>query len=108
MKPLAPLVLALALATGPALAEDQTPAPNPDLSEGAQMLSEGMKRLLQGLLTEGAEGWDKLVDWLGDLSAYDPPERLPNGDIIIRRRVPLPEELPAPDVPDEAPDATEL
>ena len=61
MKQIASVFLAVALAATPALAEDR-PAPNTDLSEGAQMLSEGMKRLFQGLMSEGAEGWDQLVD----------------------------------------------
>jgi len=33
---------------------------------------------------------------IDDLNAYHPPEILPNGDIILRRRVPL-----DPDAPDE-------
>jgi hypothetical protein len=32
---------------------------------------------------------DGLEDALRDLSAYHPPEVLPNGDILIRRRTPL-------------------
>lgn len=81
------LALALALALLPAtLRADDAPQANPQLSEGAQMLSEGMKLLLRGLVDESAEGWGRLTDWLGDLSQYEPPERLPNGDIIIRRK----------------------
>lgn len=99
MTRIAPLALALVLATQPALAQESTPTPNPELSEGAQMLSEGMKKLLRGLLAEGAEGWDKLGDWLDDLSMYDPPEKLPNGDIIIRRR-PDAQAAPAPGATD--------
>jgi len=81
------LALAAALALMPAAVQaEDAPPPNPQLSEGAQMLSEGMKLLLRGLMDESAEGWNKLIDWLGDLSQYEPPERLPNGDIIIRRK----------------------
>lgn len=90
MKPIATFAAVLAIATMPALAQVQDDTPrNPDLSEGAQLLSDGMKLFLKGLISEGAEGWDKLVDWLDDASLYEPPERLPNGDIIIRRKVPL-------------------
>jgi hypothetical protein len=94
MKPIASFTAVLAIAALPALAQTPTPTPddtprNPDLSEGAQLLSDGMKLLLKGLMTEGTEGWEKLVDWLDDISLYEPPERLPNGDIVIRRKVPL-------------------
>jgi hypothetical protein len=87
------LLLAGGLALAPAVAlsqDDTTPGPNPDLSQGAEKLSEGLKLLFQGLMVEGQEGWAKLGDWLEDMNAYEAPERLPNGDIIIRRRVPLP------------------
>jgi hypothetical protein len=83
---LAAAALALALAPAGLRAQEDAPPANPQLSEGAQMLSEGMKLLLRGLMDESAEGWSKLTDWLGDLSQYEPPERLPNGDIIIRRK----------------------
>ncbi|HHC29509.1 MAG TPA: AAA+ family ATPase [Rhodobacterales bacterium] len=84
--------LALALAPVGALAQESpVPSPNPALTQGAQKLSEGLRLLFQGLLTEGQEGWEQLGGWLDDLSAYEPPERLPNGDIIIRRKAPLPD-----------------
>lgn len=82
----------LALAPNVVLAQDDaTPTPNPDIAEGAEKLSEGLKLLFQGLMDEGQEGWEKLGDWLDDMNAYEAPERLPNGDIIIRRKEPLPE-----------------
>lgn len=89
MKPIVPLAAALLIAASPVLVEDGAPQGNPDLSQGAEQLSQGMKLLLRGLLAEGAEGWDDLLNWLDDLSQYEAPERLPNGDIIIRRKVPL-------------------
>ena len=97
------IALAATLALHPLAANaDDAPAPgNPELSQGAEMLSEGMKLLLQGLMSEGAEGWAQLSEWLDDLSLYEAPERLPNGDIIIRRRAPL-------DVPGGEAEATEL
>ncbi|MEJ2021165.1 MAG: AAA+ family ATPase [Maritimibacter sp.] len=83
------LAAALMIAATPVMADD-TPAPprNPELSQGAEKLSEGMKLLLKGLLVEGEKGWADLLTWLDDMSQYEAPERLPNGDIIIRRKVP--------------------
>lgn len=79
----------LALTALPVMAEETT---NPDLERGGELLREGFGLLLEGLAAElepMAEGWQELVDQLGDLSAYHPPERLPNGDIIIRRKIPI-------------------
>lgn len=85
------LLLAGGLALAPAVAlsqDDAAPRPNPDIAQGAERLSEGLKLLFQGLMAEGQEGWVRLGDWLEDINAYEPPERLPNGDIIIRRKLP--------------------
>lgn len=92
--PLPGLLLAGGLALAPAVAlsqDDATPQPNPDISQGADQIAQGLKLLFQGLMVEGQEGWAKLGDWLEDMNAYEAPERLPNGDIIIRRRIPLEE-----------------
>ena len=62
------------------------------LSRGAELLSEGMGLIFEGLrqqMEPAAEGWSKLVEMLSDFSAYELPEMLPNGDIIIRRKEPL-------------------
>ncbi|MDE9450891.1 hypothetical protein J3R80_10480 [Aliiroseovarius sp. Z3] len=91
-------MVAVASLTAPALAENTDVAPNdnPELSEGAELLNRGFQLLLEGLAKEvepmadkWAEGWAELVERFGDLNAYYPPETLPNGDIIIRRRNPL-------------------
>lgn len=78
----------LALSPLPALAQGE----NSDLSEGAELLSEGTKMILRGLLEKlepAAEGWSQLVEMLNDFTLYHAPEMLPNGDIIIRRKIPL-------------------
>ncbi len=93
----ATLALALAVAGAPLAAQESGgPPASSDLAEGAELLSQGFKKLLRGLLDElepagdaAEQGWNDLVDWLDDLSAYDAPERLPNGDILIRRKEPL-------------------
>lgn len=88
--------LALLLATGPAFAQEETTPDNPELSEGAELLNRGFQLLLEGLANEiepmaeeWSEGWADLVEKFGDMQVYHPPEVLPNGDIIIRRRTPL-------------------
>jgi hypothetical protein len=43
------------------------------------------------------------MDLIDDISMYDLPERLPNGDIIIRRRVPEPQGDDADHAPVEDP-----
>lgn len=99
------LALALSVSAPPALAQDGSQAEeggassDTELAEGAEMVAEGFRKLFRGLVGElepageaAEEGWSDFVDWLGDLSAYEAPERLPNGDILIRRKdVPVPE-----------------
>ncbi len=88
MKRILTLIVAGSLAL-PALADTPAPQPDNELSRGAEMLSDGAKLLLRGLLAESAEGWGQLTDWLDDLSQYEAPEMLPNGDILIRRKLPI-------------------
>ena len=95
----------LAMAPVPALAQEE----RDQLSRGAELLSQGMGLMLEGLLNEmrpageeladgWAEGWADLVEMLNDFSAYEAPVILPNGDILIRRKVPLePREPPVGD-----------
>ncbi len=95
------LLALLALAPMGALAQAEPPAPegaqeDDALSRGAELMRQGMGLLLRGLreelepmADELAQGWAELVEMLGDFSAYEMPQMLPNGDIIIRRKVPL-------------------
>lgn len=107
MKNLSGLILATALAVTPVSLSAQ----DGEIEEGFSLLEEGAKLLLKGLADEFQpmmedlatemepklrafaeemgpmlERFSELVD---DLDAYHPPERLPNGDIILRRKVPL-------------------
>ncbi len=82
------LCSALALVPVPAVTQDEPGG----FSEGAELLSEGTRLILRGLLQHlepAAEGWGQLVEMLNDFTLYHAPEVLPNGDIIIRRKEPL-------------------
>ena len=75
-------VLCLPLAA-PALAEESP------LRDGFGLIQEGTRLMLRGLREEIDPLLQELQEKVGDLSAYHPPEILPNGDILIRRKVPL-------------------
>ncbi|WP_324751619.1 hypothetical protein [Roseovarius sp. Pro17] len=93
-------------------------------SDGASMIEDGARMFFEGLLQEARPAMRdmrELADRLGpqlrsfaeemgpaladilkdveDLSVYAAPEKLPNGDIIIRRKEPL-EPVPQPERPD--------
>lgn len=103
-----PLSFALCVVTAPVWAQDSTQDDGLSLMErGAELLLEGLMREmepamddLQGLFEEMEPALRTFVDEMGpalaellgkidDISAYHPPEMLPNGDIIIRRKSPL-------------------
>lgn len=80
------LALALAAAGSASAAQD---AENDPLSEGLSLLEQGTRLLMQGIMEEFGSAWEELEDAISDLGAYHAPEVLPNGDIIIRRKIPL-------------------
>lgn len=85
MKRLAVLAIAL-LATVPAGAGAQSgpePAPGARAPSATERLQEGAAAIVDGLRL--------LMD---QLQSYQPPEVMPNGDIIIRRRPPAGAEPP--------------
>ncbi|WP_233488584.1 hypothetical protein [Rhodovulum sp. 12E13] len=115
---LAPPLLALALGAAP-LSAQQEGAPDGEergVEEGLDLLERGAEAFLRGLMDEIgpelrrlepelrglAEGMGpmiaRLVELVDQIDAYHPPERLPNGDIILRRKTPSEiEDLPPPD-----------
>lgn len=114
------LGIAICLVAAPLRADPPKPEADPSLMErGAQLFMEGLlqqmeptvdelrdmaKEMGPGLRQFTREMGPALADILGkveDLSAYQPPEMLPNGDIIIRRKTPK-------DSPDEAPPEGEI
>lgn len=118
LRHLLPACLALPLVlAAPAVAEEQgqaTPLPDapPHTQERPDILGEGIRRMMEGLaedlrpqmqefankigptlegfIDEMGPALNDLAEMIGDLNAYHPPERLPNGDIILRRKTPLP------------------
>lgn len=104
------LALCLTLIAAPALAQD---APNPVPESPPPPLMDQVEGLMQKFLERFApqmqqmeEGLSALepdlLEFMGkmrDMVQYYPPEVLPNGDILIRRRQPSDQPPPA-DVPD--------
>lgn len=90
------LILALFLSASPVLAQQS------DVEQGSDLLQEGAKLLLRGLmaeiepelddmakaLDEAAPQIQSLMEMIGDIRNYHPPEVLPNGDILIRKKTP--------------------
>ena len=95
-------MLRSALAAGmllPHAAAAQDAAPGDGPGDGSGLMREGLRMLLEGFGAEMAPALDRLRALTDQLDAYEAPEMLPNGDIIIRRKVPLDDTAPAPDAP---------
>jgi hypothetical protein len=102
------LLILMLSAPLPALAQE---APNGDVDEGLSLLEQGAQMLLRGMMSEMepalndmaealAEAEPMLRDMLAmmdDLTNYHPPEIMPNGDIILRRKLPGEVAPPLPD-----------
>lgn len=108
MRVINPLILAAALAmAGPALAQDYEP-PKADDPAPDDSLDRGIENFLNNLLGQAQPHLDQLGRDLGDtlnsvgpvfqdigklmddVGNYQAPERLENGDILIRRRADAP------------------
>ncbi|QYK43095.1 MAG: hypothetical protein KF887_08370 [Paracoccaceae bacterium] len=108
------LAIGLVVALSPPL-RAQEAAPGGD--DGFSLMEEGARLLFRGLMQEMEPALDEmgralqdiepalremgpklrqLVDLMGDVTQYEAPERMPNGDILIRRRpgAPPPPALP--------------
>lgn len=79
---LIPLLTALTLAL-PAAAEQHAEP------EGRDLMSEAMRLFMRGLMEEMEPALEDLSDLIGQIDSYHPPEMLPNGDIIIRKKTQL-------------------
>jgi hypothetical protein len=108
-------VLLIAVAASPAWAQDEDA---PSLMErGARLFMEGvlqemepaldgMKELaddvrpaLRDFVLHMGPALNDLLETVEDWSVYEPPEILPNGDIILRRKPPE-KDVPQPDTPE--------
>ena len=70
-----------------------TPLSAQDEESGRDLMTEALRLFMKGLMQEVEPALDDLGNLLDNLDAYHPPEVLPNGDIIIRRKTPLDREL---------------
>lgn len=87
------IILSLTLLTFPVDAQEAESELQKELNEGLEHFSEGSRLLLQSLIGELLPLYEELGGLIDELNAYHPPEMLPNGDIIIRRKTPLEREM---------------
>ncbi len=57
--------------------------------EDLRGLADDMEPALRSFVDDMGPALAELLNKIGDLSVYHPPEVLPNGDIILRRKTPL-------------------
>lgn len=123
MKQIFALTVAVGLLCTPAVAED---APKTDMNDGLNLMEEGARMLMRGLLEEMeptidtlrdsfedlgpafgefaqavGPAFSDLLEQVDDLRHYDAPEILPNGDIIMRRSPDAPVWEPVPETSEE-------
>jgi len=107
MKQISAAVVFVVLAVSPARAEE-------DMQDGFSLIGEGARIILRGLIEEMEPALEdlqglaedmagemgpmmlELRGLIGDMTLYQMPEVLPNGDIIIRRKPALAPDLPQP------------
>ncbi len=116
----AAVVLGVGVALSGAALADESDAEGQSLAEALEGLRSGAEALLRGwmdevepylrelepkgeaLAEEMTRSLRELFEPLGGIGAYHPPEILPNGDIILRRRQPTPEDETDPPEADSA------
>lgn len=121
------LALSLALAAAPALAQSEDENGRSKMEEGWQLFMDGLRQemapamegfrdfaeqmgpSMRSFFQEMGPALAEMMDEVKDWTRYYPPEMLPNGDIIIRRRPEpeeMPEDAPEPGQEDEPPAGT--
>ncbi|WP_170383282.1 hypothetical protein [Ruegeria atlantica] len=123
MKHLFPICALSILVALPAHAEEDTGKSL--MEQGAELFFEGLRQEmepaledLQGLVSQFGPAMQSFFEEMGpalaemageieDWSAYEVPEMLPNGDIIIRKKPPQ-DQLETPEQPEDEDGATEI
>ena len=130
MKHAAPiLALSLSLAFAPLPAAAQEPPAREVGDEGPSLMERGLSLFFEGFTQEMEPALDEmgkalsdmepalkelqpkmleLLALVDDLTNYQAPERLENGDILIRRKPDAPPPPPLPETPPEAAPQTDL
>ncbi|MEM9270635.1 MAG: hypothetical protein AAGA78_17070 [Pseudomonadota bacterium] len=94
------LVLAITLSlASPSLAQDTSEPEAPPRWSLEDLLGGLLQEQFKPFMRDFVGSLEALADQVGDLSAYELPEVLPNGDIILRRKKDAPP-LPAPPDPE--------
>lgn len=73
-----------------------------EVERGFDLLREATRLILRGLMREMEPRLRELEEILDQLDAYEAPEILPNGDILIRRKRPPAEAAPTEPSPDRS------
>ena len=79
---LIPLIFAAAISASAAPAQESE-------DRGIDLMGEALRLFMQGLMQEMEPALEGMEGFLDNLDAFHPPEVLPNGDIIIRRKDPI-------------------
>lgn len=77
------LICSLALSSLPAAAQEKSP---PFGLGDLAPLAENFRELFEGFADDMMPLMEQLADKMSDLNAYEAPEVLPNGDILIRKK----------------------
>lgn len=81
-------ILIALVAWAPFAATAQEGDAESEIDRGMSLLERGTELIIEGLLAEIGPEIEALLGTIDELRGYHPPEMLPNGDIIIRRRRP--------------------
>ncbi|MDQ2092878.1 hypothetical protein [Rhodalgimonas zhirmunskyi] len=120
------LTLSIWMLVTPATAQDDGLDGKQDAAEGLSLIEEGAKLFMRGMIKEMEPALDdlqlfgekiepklkvfldemgpalaELIGKIDDITAYQAPEMLPNGDIIIRRKIPRDPKSEAEKTPDD-------
>lgn len=76
-----------------------------DLLGRAQPHLEGLANELQGAVSDYGPAFQQLTGLMDDIANYQPPQRLPNGDILIRRKADAPPPPPLDELNALVPDS---